>query len=71
MQAYPLTAILKTNADPELKLIASVVAMVLFDASQGDEDARHWLAQGVTPWLAWLAPDDEVRHVIEERLRAA
>ena len=68
---YPITAILKTNADPELKLIAGVVAMALFDASQGDDDARDWLAQDVTPWLAWLAPDDDVRHVIEARLRAA
>jgi len=71
MPAYPIGPILKTPADPELKLITGVLAMAMIDASQGDEDARHWLAQGVTPWLAWLTPDDEVRHVIEARLRAA
>ena len=68
---YPITAILKTHADPELKLIAAVVAMALIDASQDDEEARDWLAQDVSPWLAWLAPDDEVRQVIEARLRVA
>jgi len=71
MQAYPLTAILKTNADPELKLIAAVVAIAVFDARQGDEDARHWLAQGAGAWLSWLGDEREVSGVIEGRLRAA
>jgi len=45
--------------------------MVVFDACQGDDGVCDWLAQDTGPWLARLASDDEVRHVIEERLRAA
>jgi len=59
-----------TNADPELKLIAAIIAMAVFDVHDGDAEARHWLTQDAGTWLSWLAPDDEVRHVIEERLRA-
>ena len=54
-----------------MPITRGATVVVTTDASQGDEDTRHWLAQDVTPWLAWLAPDDEVRQAIEARLRAA
>jgi len=60
MPGYPITAILKTHAHPELKLVAAVVAMAVFDASEGDDGARRRLAQVAGPWLAWLGDEREV-----------
>ena len=52
MSAYPIHAIIRCDVQPELKLIATIIAMALFDASEGDDDARRWLVQDAEPWLA-------------------
>jgi len=71
MSIYPIHATIRCDVQPELKLIAAIIAMAVFDAHEGDDEARDWLAQDAGPWLSWLGDEHEVAGVIAGQLRAA